>query len=105
MFEHLRESPDADREIPTELVVVLDYTNHRGERALRRVVPKRVWFGSTAWHPADEWLLEALDLDRQAQRDFALSGIHSMQAWAGGRVSDVSDRRRDRVAAERVRVR
>ena len=63
-----------------ETVVFIDYTNHRGERAMRRVVPKRVWFGTTPWHGEPQWLLTAFDLDRQAQRDFALSEIHGFKS-------------------------
>jgi predicted DNA-binding transcriptional regulator YafY len=53
------------------------YTNHRGETAVRRIVPKRVWFGRTEWHPEPQWLLEAFDLERQAMRSYALKEIRS----------------------------
>ena len=32
-------------------VVTIDYTNYRGERAYRTVLPVRIWFGETEWHP------------------------------------------------------
>lgn len=51
------------------------YTNHRGETERRRVLPIRLWFGSTAWHRNAQWLLEAFCLDKQATRDFALSNV------------------------------
>jgi predicted DNA-binding transcriptional regulator YafY len=57
--------------------VTFRYKNHRGEEAVRRVRPIRVWFGSTAFHPGPGWLLEAWDLDRQATRDFAMSNMLS----------------------------
>jgi predicted DNA-binding transcriptional regulator YafY len=56
------------------------YTNYRGETALRKVLPQRVWFGSTEWHPEEQWLLEAIDLDKGASRSFALRDI---QSYAG----------------------
>jgi predicted DNA-binding transcriptional regulator YafY len=56
-------------------VVEFDYVNHRGELARRRVRPVRLYFGSTAYHPEAGWLLEAFDLDRQATRDFSMSGM------------------------------
>lgn len=65
-----------------ETTLFIDYTNHRGDRALRRVVPKRVWFGSTPWHREPQWLLTAFDLDRDAERDFALCDIHDFKQSA-----------------------
>lgn len=44
--------------------VTVRYTNHRGETALRRIVPLHFRYGSTLWHPEAQWLLEVLDVDR-----------------------------------------
>lgn len=55
----------------------IDYTNHRGERAIRRVRPVRWYCGSSVYHPEVGWLLEAWDFDREAYRTFALKDIHS----------------------------
>ena len=52
------------------------YTNHRGETARRCVKIVSIYHGSTEWHPEPQWLLRAWDLDKEANRDFALSGIH-----------------------------
>jgi predicted DNA-binding transcriptional regulator YafY len=59
-------------------VVCFEYVNHRGLAATRRVRPIRIWFGSTAWYPSPQWLLEAWDVDKSATRDFALAKI---SAW------------------------
>ena len=56
-------------------LVSLDYTNHRGERATRLILPSRIYFGATAWHPEPQWLLVALDVEKLARRDFALSAL------------------------------
>lgn len=56
-------------------IVTFTYVNHRGEIGQRKVRPIRLWFGSTAYHPGAQWLLEAFDLDRKETRDFAMSGI------------------------------
>lgn len=53
----------------------LTYTNHRGETAKRRVIPWRLYYGSTQWHPQPQWMIKVWDVDRQAERDYALSGI------------------------------
>lgn len=55
--------------------ITLGYTNWRGEFARRRVVPIRVWFGSTEWHPEPQSLLRVWDMDKGALRDFALLDI------------------------------
>lgn len=52
--------------------VALTYTNWRGETATRTLRPMFVWFGSTEWHPEPQWLLKALDVEKNAERDFAL---------------------------------
>lgn len=60
--------------------VIIDYTNHRGERAERRVLPVGIVYNATKWHTSYQWLLLAKDLDKDAMRDFALSDIHSWRA-------------------------
>ena len=62
----------ADRAAPEGQPVTLTYTNWRGETAERTITPKRIWFGSTDWHPEPQWLLTAFDAEKQANRDFAL---------------------------------
>jgi hypothetical protein len=64
---------------PEKQIVEIDYTNYRGERAKRRVIPIRVYFSATEWHPEEQWLLAAWDIEKQADRSFALKDIHS---WA-----------------------
>lgn len=58
--------------------VVIDYTNWRGEHGERRVIPQRIWFGSTEWHPEPQWLLDAFDIERGANRSFTMAEI---RAW------------------------
>lgn len=48
------------------------YTNYRGEPSVRTVIIRRFWFGSTEYHPDKQWMFTAYDLDRKANRDFAL---------------------------------
>lgn len=48
------------------------YANHRGKYAVRTVEPLKVWFGSTEWHPEPQWFLQAIDIEKNAARDFAL---------------------------------
>jgi hypothetical protein len=59
--------------------VVIDYTNWRGERAMRRIVPKEIVFcpQGTEFHIAPGWFLRARDVDKGGMRDFAMADIHS----------------------------
>lgn len=59
-------------------LVRIDYTNYRGERGWRVVVPSFVAFESNEWHPVACWLLHAWDVDKAAMRTFAMDKIH---AW------------------------
>ncbi len=58
-------------------VVEIDYTNWRGERSKRRIVPMSVEWANNEWHPETQWLLEAIDVDKRESRSFALANIHS----------------------------
>ena len=55
--------------------VIIDYTNHRGERNERRISPITLGF-SSPHHPA-EFVILAFDLDKKEERTFALKNIHS----------------------------
>jgi predicted DNA-binding transcriptional regulator YafY len=59
--------------------ITIVYTNWRGETGERRIKPVKIWFGSTEWHKEEQWFLRAVDLDKNAERDFALKDI---RAWA-----------------------
>jgi hypothetical protein len=67
-------------------VIVIDYTNHRGERTDRWVSPMSLDHKETEWHPGLQWILTGRDLQKHATRSFAMSGIHE---W---RVPNESDR-------------
>lgn len=53
--------------------IKVTYTNHRGEIALRNVVPMRIWFGLSEWHVGERWLMTVWDTDKKELREFALS--------------------------------
>lgn len=57
----------------------IDYTNWRGERALRVIRPLSIYWGSNQWHPEKQWLLDAI-VEKDGERDvraFAMKDIHS----------------------------
>lgn len=57
--------------------VLIDYTNYRGERGVRRIRPLSVRFENNEWHHDTQWLLRAVDIEKGATRDFAMKDIHS----------------------------
>lgn len=61
-----------------ERIVKICYTNYKGETAIREIIPLQIWYGSTEYHPEEQWLLEAYDVDKQASRSFSLKDI---RAW------------------------
>ena len=52
--------------------LTVNYTNWRGVRAVRRIIPVGVWFGSSRWHPEDQFFMSAWDVDKGEMRDFAI---------------------------------
>ncbi len=61
-----------------ERKIKICYTNYKGETAIRQIIPLQIWYGSTEYHPEEQWLLEAYDVDKQASRSFSLKDI---RAW------------------------
>lgn len=55
--------------------VIFWYKNHEGKEGYRRVHPIKFYFGATEWHPDRQMLLRAHDLEKDAERDFAVAGI------------------------------
>jgi hypothetical protein len=56
-------------------IIKILYKNWRGEVAERNIEPIKIWFGSTEWHKQEQWLLKAIDIERNVERDFAIKDI------------------------------
>lgn len=65
-------------EVQNPRTLWIDYTNYRGERSERQIVPLNIWFGTTEWHPKPCWLMKAFDCAKQENRNFAMEDIHKM---------------------------
>ena len=83
------------------------YRNWRGEVAERKVIPLSVHYGATEWHPEPQWLMRAFDLDKQAERDFAMADMspdtapdEAVEAERSQAAKDVVAERRRQVEAE-----
>jgi predicted DNA-binding transcriptional regulator YafY len=59
-------------------ILEFDYLNWKGEKGHRRVQVNRIYYGSTVYHNTNQWLLEALDLDKQQFRLFAMSDMSNV---------------------------
>lgn len=53
--------------------ITMTYRNWCGETGERTILPRKLWFGSTEWHPEPGWLLTAWDCDKEAERVFSLA--------------------------------
>jgi predicted DNA-binding transcriptional regulator YafY len=51
------------------------YRNYKGEEGMRRVIPGRIYWDASEWHPEPQWLFDAWDLDKEAHRTFALKDV------------------------------
>ena len=63
-----------------EKAVKIVYTNYKGVTAARYIVPIEILFGHNEWHTQDQWLMIALDIEKNAERTFALKDISSWEA-------------------------
>ena len=55
------------------------YTNWKNETRYRIIEPISIEFKSTEWHPDKQWILNAVDLEKQEQRAFAIKDIKEWQ--------------------------
>ena len=77
-----------DRETPSPLVftnsdhtqdVEFTYTNWKGVTRQRRAYFMKFFMGSSEWHPELQWLVTGMDLEKQAERTFALKDISNLK--------------------------
>lgn len=55
--------------------IKVEYTNYRGEKGIRTIIPLGYEFGSNEYHKEEQWLLKVWDCDRQAERVYAAKEI------------------------------
>ena len=51
------------------------YTNWKGETRIRQIIPQTIEFKSTEWHKEEQWLLKAIDIEKNEMRTFAIKDI------------------------------
>ena len=52
-----------------------EYIKYKGIKSTLNVIPMSLYFGATEFHPENQWLMVAYDLDKQCERTFALNDI------------------------------
>lgn len=67
--------------VPDKETVTFLYKNYNGELTRRHVSPVSIRFGSSEWHPEEQWLMLAFDYDRQAKREFALKDVENWEIF------------------------
>lgn len=68
---------------PASLQLKILYTNWEGKENTRRIKPIKHLWGSNDWHKEPQLFLNALDLDRDIERDFAVKDIKTMKVLDG----------------------
>lgn len=59
--------------------VTFTYTNWKGETRQRKAYFIKFFMGSNEWHPETQWLVIGMDLEKQAERTFALKDISNLE--------------------------
>ncbi len=54
------------------------YTNWKGQTQERSIIPIEFVWGSTEWHPHEQWLIKCWDMDRQDYRLYAFKDIEKI---------------------------
>ena len=85
-LEERKEEAQCDPDPPVDRpsAVIIDYINWKNERGRRKIVPHRIEFTTSPWHPTPQWLLFAFDPAKYAERTFAMKDIHGWDPAAAG---------------------
>lgn len=71
-IDHL---PPLDVSFVPGQVIRFSYRNWQGTIAIRTARITKLVYGAAEWHPEPQWLLQAVDLDKEAVRLFALKDM------------------------------
>jgi hypothetical protein len=62
--------------------VLIDYTNWKGDRRMRRIRPIGIAYCANRWHPKAQWMIEALDLEDPAPKQVKFFPLASIHSWS-----------------------
>ena len=60
---------------PVDIPIKVKYKNYQGEIGIRNIIPQNVYYGSTEFHKTDQWLMDVWDVEKDAQRTYAMLDI------------------------------
>lgn len=76
-------------------VVYAPYTNWKGQTRMRRFIPQEVFWGKTDFHPEEQWFMKVWDVDKDAERIYALKDLFATDFQDLNRiVADIEHRNR-----------
>lgn len=78
------------------------YTNWRGKMSFRRVIPKSVAFKSTEFHPEPQWIMTAMDVDKNELRDFAMRDMQSNTDVIVASIKNIANTTEDAMTPEQI---
>lgn len=55
--------------------VRIHYTNWRGETSWRRIIPRKLYHGTSEFHEGEKYLLDAFDVEKRVMRTFLMEDI------------------------------
>jgi predicted DNA-binding transcriptional regulator YafY len=61
-----------------EKEVKILYTNWKGKKAWRTILPIELTFSSNEWHKEKQWIIKAIDKEKNQERTFTCKDI---EAW------------------------
>lgn len=65
--------------IRANIFIGFDYVNWKGEFGHREVKVEEILFGSTDYHKKEQWLMKAWDMNKQAERIFAMKDMTNVK--------------------------
>ena len=69
-------------EVNIKSPAVVLYTNWKGKTEQRTISPLEIYWGHTEFHPEDQFLLKCIDLDKDAERTYAMKDISKIISGA-----------------------
>lgn len=59
--------------------IVVLYTNWKGKTEKRTIIPWTAFWGHTEFHKEDQFLLKCYDVDKKAERTYAMKDISKIE--------------------------
>ena len=60
---------------PVEIPIKVKYKNYQNIISIRTIIPQQIHYGSTDFHKENQWLLDVWDVEKDAQRTYAMMDI------------------------------